>query len=101
LRNKRRERFGEENDEEGEDDGMEMESTAKRREVPHDVKVRVFFFFVVVVHRKNNKNKSVPTHPLCSLPFFLLVLPATTQCHSHLWLRPFEARGFKRLFWWV
>ena len=75
LRNKRRERFGEENDEEGEDDGMEMESTAKRREVPHDVKVRVFFFFVVVVHRKNNKNKSVPTHPLCSLSRGLCFAP--------------------------
>ena len=38
-RNKRRERFGDDND--GDDDeGMDMESTGKRREVPHDVKVR-------------------------------------------------------------
>jgi len=38
ARQKRRERFGE--DDGGEEvDGMEMESTQKRREVPHDVKV--------------------------------------------------------------
>ena len=43
LRNKRRERFAEDVDED-DDNGMEMESTTKRREVPHDVKVGVCYF---------------------------------------------------------
>jgi hypothetical protein len=51
ARQKRRERFGKEgedgNDEE-DDAGMEMESTQKRREVPHDVKVKVFLFFCFI-----------------------------------------------------
>ena len=54
ARAKRRERFGEDHD--GEEDGMEMESTSKRREVPHDVKVsererddtrrNIYYFFL-------------------------------------------------------